>query len=85
MLNRAHYKSHINFMQQAATFAIPKQQKECNELLATIKRRYSAPRAERMHRRGNLPLKYPTRHRRSGFRFNIHAGIQCVTDRRLGP
>ncbi len=24
-------------------------------------------------------------HRRSGFRFNIHAGIQCVTDRRLGP
>ena len=24
-------------------------------------------------------------HRRSGLRFNIHAGIQCVTDRRLGP
>jgi hypothetical protein len=31
------------------------------------------------------PMMTTVSHRRSGLRFNIHAGIQCVTDRRLGP
>lgn len=52
MLHWAHYKSHINFMQQVATYAIPAKQKECNDFLATIKP------SQLSYRDGNIVIFY---------------------------
>jgi hypothetical protein len=52
MLHWAHYKSHIYFMQQVATFPVPEKQKECNKFLTTIKP------AQLSYRDGNVVIFY---------------------------